>query len=367
MSADVQTIVIGAGAIGLASARALALKGQDVLVVEQHNKIGAETSSRNSEVVHAGLYYPESSSRAIHCVKGKRLLYRFCRDHGVEYKRCGKIIVSTSQCQLEKLDALQAAASKNNVNDLIRLSPKDINLIEPKVHCTGGLLSPSTGVIESHSFMQALQGEAESHGAQVVLGCQVRRLWSHINDCNLAIELTDGDFVKCQKLILSAGLHATDLASTLIFDSDYVLPHTYYAKGQYYAFSEQSPFSRHIYPLPDGAWLGLHATVDISGRCKFGPDIEWVDKIDYNLETGNLDSVIELIRSYYPELDATKLYPDYCGIRPKLYRQGETPKDFMIHGPDEHKIDGLVMLFGIDSPGLTSCMSIAEEVVKKLN
>ncbi|MGI9424718.1 MAG: NAD(P)/FAD-dependent oxidoreductase [Hyphomicrobiaceae bacterium] len=361
MTTDVETIVIGAGVVGLAIARTLALAGQDVLVVEQHDIIGSETSSRNSEVIHAGIYYPKGSRRAVHCVRGKQLLYEFCAENGVGHERCGKLIVAATSDQLERLDGIRATAAENGVDDLVRLSGDDVRSIEPEVHCLGALLSPSTGIIDSHEFMLALQGHAESHGAQVALLSKVEQL-AKADDGTFAIHLADGGAVTCRRLVLSAGLHATTLADTLNYHQGYRPPRTYYAKGQYYALSGKPPFTRHIYPMPQGAWLGLHATVDIGGRCKFGPDIEWIDEIDYDFEPAKLNKFLEFIRAYYPGLIESNLHPDYTGIRPKLYRDGEPVPDFMVHTAADHGHEGLVMLFGIESPGLTAALSIADEV-----
>ncbi len=366
MGTDVETIVIGAGVAGLAAARALARNGLDVLVIEQHGTIGAETSSRNSEVIHAGLYYPMGSLRARHCVQGKERLYRFCDDHGVDHRRCGKLIVAATEEQALQLDALQATAVNNGVHDLVRLTPQDVRTLEPEVSCVAAVLSPSTGIIDSHAFMQALQGEAEAYGAQIVLMAQVERLQNESGHGRFIIKLSGGGAVTCQRLVVAAGLHATHLADTLVYENCYVPPRTYYAKGQYYALAGPPPFSRHIYPMPQGAWLGLHATVDLSGRCKFGPDIEWIDAIDYSFQPDKLTKFLKFIRAYYPALGAEKLRPDYTGIRPKLYRQGEPVSDFMIHGHAEHGVENLVMLFGIESPGLTAAMSLAEDIVLRL-
>ncbi len=366
MNTDVETIVVGAGVVGLAIARALALKGQDVLIVEQHDLIGSETSSRNSEVIHAGIYYPKGSKRAIHCVEGKKQLYRFCHDNGVAHKRCEKLIVAATEDQVARLDAIKAAAAGNGVDDLVRLSPDDVRAIEPEVRCMGALLSPSTGIVDSHALMLALQGHAETYGAQTALLTKVQRLTKSDNG-PFAIELEDASAVTCRRLVTAAGLHATALADTLgRYAPGYSPPRTYYAKGQYYALSGKPPFSRHIYPMPQGAWLGLHATVDIGGRCKFGPDLAWIDAIDYRFEPEKLTKFLDFIRAYYPGLDEDNLHPDYTGIRPKLYQEGGPVPDFMIHGPAEHGHDNLVMLFGIESPGLTASLSIADEVAALL-
>jgi L-2-hydroxyglutarate oxidase LhgO len=367
MSADVETIVVGAGAVGLAVARALALAGHEVMVLEQHALIGSETSSRNSEVIHAGIYYPPGSLRATMCVRGKELLYSFCAENNVPHARCGKLLVATSESQLGKLAAIRETAAKNGVADLEPLGGNAARELEPEVACVAALLSPSTGIIDSHGFMLALEGHIESSGGSVVLRCPVERI--ERDDAGLFRLATGGDnpgTITCAKLVISAGLHASKLARTLGYGDGYHPPETYYAKGQYYALSGRSPFKRHIYPMPDGAWLGLHATVDIGGRCKFGPDIAWIPDIDYGFEPEKLGQFLDFIRGYYPGLEVERLHPDYTGIRPKLYREGEPVPDFAIHGPREHGHRGLVALYGIESPGLTASLAIGEHVVSLL-
>jgi L-2-hydroxyglutarate oxidase LhgO len=368
MEADLDTIVVGAGAVGLAIARALAMAGRQVTVLEQHDLIGSETSSRNSEVIHAGIYYPPGSLRARLCVDGKHEIYRFCERHGVAHRRCTKLLVATAPDQLGKLAGIHKTAVANGVEDLEELTPQQARALEPDVSCVAALLSPSTGIVDSHAFMLALQGEAEAHGAQVVLRTPVRRLSigkGGIFQVDIGPE-GQPEVITCRRLVLSAGLHATQLADTLGWTTSYRPPRTYYAVGQYYALSGRSPFTRHIYPMPQGAWLGLHATVDIGGRCKFGPDIEWIPDIDYSFKPEKLAQFLDFIRSYYPGLDASRLHPDYTGIRPKLYREGEPVPDFCFHGPTEHGVPGLEMLFGIESPGLTASLAIGALVERRL-
>jgi L-2-hydroxyglutarate oxidase LhgO len=363
MAADVETIVVGAGVVGLAIGRELAICGQEVLVLEQHDLIGSETSSRNSEVIHAGIYYPPGSLRAELCVKGKEMLYRFCAENGVPHHRITKLLVATSEAQLPKLKAIKETAEKNGVTDLQPLMGNEARALEPELFCVAALLSPSTGVIDSHGLMQAFEGHITTHGGQVVLRTPVERV--EIAPDGLFRLRLGGDSageITCKNLVLSAGLHGSKLAGTATFPSGYKPPPTYYAKGQYYAYSGRSPFSRHIYPMPDGAWLGLHVTVDIGGRCKFGPDIEWIPEIDYSFEPEKLEKFLGFIRTYYPGLDASRLHADYTGIRPKLYREGEPVPDFLIHGPAVHGTKGLVSLYGIESPGLTASMAIGEVV-----
>jgi L-2-hydroxyglutarate oxidase LhgO len=367
MTADVETIVVGAGVVGLAIARTLALEGQEVLVLEQHGLIGSETSSRNSEVIHAGIYYQPGSLRARLCVKGKLQLYRFCAENGVPHKRCEKLLVATAEDQLPKLKAIQETARANGVNDLRYLSREEAQRLEPALCCVAALLSPSTGVVDSHGLMLALQGHAEAHGAQVVLNSRVSGLRAE-GPRLFALDIA-GDSagtITCRNVVLAAGLHGSEIARTLNYPSAYQPPETYYAKGHYYALSGRSPFTRHIYPMPHGAWLGLHATVDLSGRCKFGPDIEWIPAIDYSFEMAKLERFVDSIRSYYRGLEAVKLHGDYTGIRPKLYREGEPVPDFTFHTHREHGLPGLVMLFGIESPGLTAALAIGDYVAALL-
>jgi L-2-hydroxyglutarate oxidase LhgO len=363
MTPDVETIVVGAGAVGLAVARALAKSGREVMVLEQHALIGSETSSRNSEVIHAGIYYPPGSLRATLCVRGKELLYQFCTEHGVPHARCGKLLVAAHESQLPKLMAFKETAAKNGVTDLEHIGSNAARDLEPELSCVAALISPSTGIIDAHSFMLALEGGIEAAGGSVVLRCPVERI-ERTPQGHFSLT-TGGDApgaITCASLVLSAGLHATKLAATLNFGGGYKPPETYFAKGQYYALSGRSPFARHIYPLPDGAWLGLHATVDIGGRCKFGPDIAWTPEIDYSFQPEKLAKFLDFIRSYYPGLDASRLHADYTGVRPKLYREGEPVPDFAIHGAETHGLDGLVALYGIESPGLTASLAIGERV-----
>ena len=367
MSADVETIIVGAGVVGLAVARALSLAGHETMVLEQHALMGSEISSRNSEVIHAGLYYPPGSLRARLCLRGKGLLYAFCAENGVAHTPCGKLLVAANESQLPKLAAIHETAIKNGVLDLEPLAANAARALEPEVACVAALLSPSTGIIDSHGFMLALAGHIEANGGAVVLRCPVERIE---RDAGGGFRLaTGGDSpgaITCRHLVICAGLYATRLARTLAFGEGYRPPETYYAKGQYYALSGRSPFKRHIYPMPDGAWLGLHATVDVGGRCKFGPDIAWIGDIDYGFDPQKLGQFLESIRSYYPGLQAERLHPDYTGIRPKLYRAGEPVCDFAIHGPQAHAQANLVALYGIESPGLTASLAIGEMVAGML-
>jgi L-2-hydroxyglutarate oxidase LhgO len=365
-TADIQTIVVGAGVVGLAIGAELARRGDEVMVLEQHALIGSETSSRNSEVIHAGIYYPTGSLRATLCVRGKHMLYDFCRNNGVNHQAVTKLLVATDDKQLAKLAALHKTAMANGVDDLQPMTGAEARALEPELSCSAALLSPSTGIVDSHGMMTALEGHITTCGGQVVLETPVKAIAREANSL-YRLTLADGATITCQTLVLSAGLHVSKLAKTLAFGERYTVPETFYAKGQYYALSGPSPFKRHIYPMPDGAWLGLHATVDLGGRCKFGPDIAWIPEIDYAFEPEKINAFLDFIRTYYPGLDPARLHADYTGIRPKLYREGEPVPDFRIDGPHAHGHDGLVVLAGIESPGLTSSLAIGAYVADLLS
>lgn len=362
---DADVIVVGAGVVGLAIARSLALRGRQALILEQHATFGTETSSRNSEVIHAGIYYTPGSLRARMCVTGKAMLYELCARAGVRHERCGKLLVATADDQLKKLAGIVETAAACGVSDLQKLTAEEAMRLEPEVRCVAAVLSPSTGVVDSHGFMLAILGEAQAHGAELVCNSPVARL-VRTADGVLGVETADGTQVTARQVVVSAGLHATKLARTLPYASGYEPPQTYYAKGQYYALSGAAPFKRHVYPMPQGAWLGLHATVDVGGRVKFGPDIAWLPEIDYRFEPEKLGQFLDFIRSYYPGLDDARLSPDYTGMRPKLYREGEPVPDFALHGAETHGEHGLMLLLGIESPGLTASLALGEEVANRL-
>ena len=366
MTTDVETMIVGGGVVGLAIARALAIAGHEVMVAERHNLIGSETSSRNSEVIHAGIYYPKDSLRARYCIEGKKQLYAFCKENGVDHARCEKLIVAANDAQLEQLDAIKATAAGNGVEDLVKLTGAEATRLEPAVSCTGALLSPSTGLVDTHSFMIALEGHIEANGGQVALQTDITEIEAR-SDGTYALTIAGTDVITATNVVLSGGLHASELARTINYTTPYRPPETYYAVGQYYALSGPSPFKRHIYPIPDGAWLGLHATVDLGNRCKFGPDIEWIDEIDYSFKPEKLAKFLNFIRMYYPDLDEAQLHPDYTGIRPKLYREGEAVADFRLDAPANHGQPGLVMLFGIESPGLTASLAIGDAVARLIS
>jgi len=381
MSADLDAVVVGAGVVGLAIARSLTARGREVVVLEQHRQIGAETSSRNSEVIHAGLYYQPGSLRAKLCVAGKELLYEFCAQNGVSHNRCGKLLVATAQDELPKLRAIAKQAAANGVSDLQPLGRVEALALEPELNCLAACLSPSTGVVDSHGLMAALEGHITSGGGQLVLGTIVTGISLNAAGHFKITADSQGSLstITCTTLILSAGLGASRIGAMIDYgESSYQPPATYPAKGHYFTLSGKAPFSRLIYPMPSGAWLGVHQSLDHAGQTKFGPDIYWLADPDAPLDYGFEDeparrqTFAREIRRYYPGLDADNLHPGYTGIRPKIYSQGEPVPDFAIHGREAHGINGidgiggLIALYGIESPGLTSCLAIGEYVAEQL-
>ena len=363
----VDCVVIGAGVVGLAVARELALAGREVIVLESAELIGSETSSRNSEVIHAGIYYPKNSLKALFCVEGKKRLYQYCAEHGVGHERCGKLIVATLPEQIDTLKEIQTKAAANGVEDLQMLSGNEATSIEPELSCVAALRSPSTGIIDSHSLMLAYQGDAENHGAMIAFLSPV-----------LNGELgADGIFLNvggempmrllCKTVINSAGLHAPKIAEKIRGFSAENTPPAYYAKGNYYSLLGKPPFSRLIYPVPEPGGLGVHITIDLGGQARFGPDVEWIDQIEYSVDPQRSDKFYDAVRTYWPGLKDGALVPGYAGIRPKISGPGEEAADFVVQGPNNHGVPGLVNLFGIESPGLTASLAIAERVRETLS
>ncbi|QDG76673.1 NAD(P)/FAD-dependent oxidoreductase [Labrenzia sp. PHM005] len=364
---DIETLVIGAGVVGLACARSLALAGREVMVLEQHDLIGSETSARNSEVIHAGIYYPTGSLKAQLCVEGKKKLYAFCKENGVGHKQTGKLIVACTADQAEKLEAIRQKAAENGVTDLIRLSAEEASDLEPELACHGALSSPSTGIVDSHGLMLALQGELETNGGQVVLNTKVTKLEA-LPSGGYKVSVADGDdgyAMTCRELIISAGHGAPGLAAQLPHTQ---APRAYIAKGTYFRINGKSPFSTLIYPVPttNSGLLGVHVTLDLMGRVKFGPDMQWVENFDYDVDPNRADNFYEAIRQYWPALADGALEPDYCGLRPKIHAPSDPAPDFRIDGPKDHGLNGLVALYGIESPGLTSSLAIGDYVTQQL-
>ena len=361
----VDCIVIGAGVVGLAVARALALEGREVMVLEAANAIGTGTSSRNSEVIHAGIYYPQGSLKAQLCVRGKQMLYDYCAQRGIGHSRCGKLIVATSDSQVAQLRGIIAKAAANGVNDLVLLTREQARAMEPQLECVAAVHSPSTGIIDSHALMLSLQGDIENAGGFVVLNTAVDQLIY----ARAAIEViaSDGTQLAASTVINAAGLNAPQVASRIKgLDAKHVPP-TFWAKGNYFTLSGKSPFSRLIYPVPQAAGLGVHLTIDLGGQAKFGPDVEWVDSQDDLLvDPSRGNAFYAEVRKYWPGLKDGSLQAGYAGMRPKLQGPGQAAGDFVIQGEAVHGLSGLVNLFGIESPGLTSSLAIGEVVCQML-
>ncbi|MGZ3293828.1 MAG: NAD(P)/FAD-dependent oxidoreductase [Xanthobacteraceae bacterium] len=358
----VECVVIGAGVIGLAVARRLAQAGREVILLEAAEAIGTVTSSRNSEVIHAGIYYKAGSLMARMCVGGKRALYQYCRDHGIPHRNCGKLIVATTPKETEKLQSIKAHAEANGVDDLKTLSGTEARALEPALNCEAALLSPSTGIIDSHAYMLALRGDAEDAGA----ACAFHTPLLHARAAAGRIELDAGGdtpmSLECRLLVNAAGLGATAVARSIDGMPIEQIPPAYLAKGNYFSCSERAPFSHLIYPVPEPGGLGVHLTLDMAGQARFGPDVEWVEKVDYTVDPARAERFYPAIRRYWPTLPDGALMPSYSGIRPKIVPPAVATQDFLIQGPREHGVDGLINLFGIESPGLTSSLAIADYI-----
>ncbi len=369
VDAVADVVVVGAGVVGLAVARALALAGREVVVVERETAIGTGTSSRNSEVIHAGLYYPTGSLKARLCVRGREQLYDYCAAHGVAHRRCGKLIVATDDGQRDALRALQAQARANGVTDVQWLDRDAALAMEPALRAVAALHSPSTGIVDSHGLMLALQGDAESHGAMLAFGSPVLGGRVVAGGIELDVGGSVATTLHARTVVNAAGLDAPALASRLAGLDPAQVPRAYRCKGSYFALTGKAPFSRLVYPLHDAAGLGVHLTLDLAGQARFGPDTEWLPDgapLDYRVDPARGDAFCAAIRRYWPALPDGALQPAYSGIRPKIAGPGEPARDFVIAGPAEHGVPGLVNLFGIESPGLTACLAVADEVVVRL-
>jgi len=362
---DIETVIVGAGVVGLALARRLAMAGHEVVVLEQHDIIGSETSARNSEVIHAGIYYSKGSLKAQTCVAGKRRLYEFCASHNVPHKRIGKLIVATDEAQRSTLDSIARNAHANGVNDLIYMDKRAVGQIEPALNCVGALFSPSTGIIDSHAYMIALRGDAELNGCQIAFNTKAIS-WRPLSGGGFEIVCSGDEETKltARNLVVCGGLHAAQFLSASNFT--HAVKPTLFAKGNYFRLAVRSPFSHLIYPVPEPGGLGVHLTLDMSGQARFGPDVEWINEIDYEVNATRVEEFYNSIRSYWPDLPDASLVPDYAGIRPKLSGPREPDSDFEIWGVKAHGQVGLVGLLGIESPGLTASLEIAEIVRETL-
>ena len=373
----VECVVAGAGVVGLAVARALAMAGHEVIVLEAEAAIGMHTSSRNSEVIHAGIYYAPGSQKAGLCISGRQALYRYCEEHGVPHRRCGKLIVAAGTAQREQLAKLKDQAERNGVDDLRWLSESDIRQMEPEVRGAAGLYSPSTGIIDSHAYMLSLQGDAERRGASLVLRSPLVAARSCTGGFALEVGGEHPMRLGCSVLVNAAGFFAQRLAHAIAGVPRESIPASFYAKGNYFTLAGRAPFTHLVYPMPEAAGLGVHVTLDMAGQARFGPDVEWIDgvdkngdnkvgdnNVDYRVDPRRADRFYAAIRSYWPGLADGALLPAYAGIRPKMHAPHEAARDFLIQGPHEHGIVGLVNLYGIESPGLTASLSIADRVTR---
>ncbi|AZO12094.1 MULTISPECIES: NAD(P)/FAD-dependent oxidoreductase [unclassified Mesorhizobium] len=366
---QVDCVVAGAGVIGLAIARSLAAKGLDTLILEAADAIGTETSSRNSEVIHAGIYYPRGSLKAEFCLAGREMLYRYCAERAVPHRRCGKLIVATDEAQEPVLATIHANAAACGVGDLRLLAAAEALTLEPALYCTKALLSPSTGIVDSHTLMLTLLGDAEEGGAMLSLNTRI--VSGRIEAGRIVLQTTNATTgesfeIATSRLVNAAGLGAVALAGSLDgFDRQF-LPTLRYAKGNYFSVAGRAPFSRLVYPVPEPGGLGVHLTLDLGGTARFGPDVEWTDRLDYGVDPSRGERFYAEIRKYWPELADESLQPAYSGIRPKLSGPGEANSDFVIQDAPTHGVAGLVNLFGIESPGLTSSLAVAEHVARIL-
>jgi L-2-hydroxyglutarate oxidase LhgO len=368
----IEAIIIGAGVVGLACARSLARSGIETIILERHDAFGTETSARNSEVIHAGLYYPNSSRKAALCVAGRDALYAFCASNQVAHQRCGKLIVATDESQVPKLQALQQQGMANGVHDLRWIEAAEAKAMEPQLTCVAALHSPSTGIIDSHGLMLALLGDAERHGAALAL--QSPMLAARVCESGFIVDIGDGEGrtqITTRYLINAAGLHATQVAALIDGFPTEHRPTPHYAKGNYYTLAGRAPFSRLIYPLPEPGGLGVHLTLDLGGQARFGPDVEWLPEQwiaapDYSVAPQRCEGFYAEVRRYWPQLPDGALAPAYSGVRPKISGARDPAADFLIQGPQQHGIPGLINLFGIESPGLTACLAIADAACEAL-
>jgi L-2-hydroxyglutarate oxidase LhgO len=360
----VDTVVVGAGLIGLAVARALALAGREVVILEAEDAIGTHTSSRNSEVIHAGIYYPKGSLKARACVAGRERLYAYCAERGVPHRRCGKLIVAADAAQVPELEGILAKAHANGVTDVVRIGTAEVHGMEPEIACVAALHSPSTGIIDSHALMLAYLGDAENAGAMLALKSPLEGVTVRAD--GFEVRVAGADPVLARTLVNAAGLRAPSLARRIEGYPAAKAPPEHYAKGNYYTLARRAPFSRLVYPVPEPGGLGVHVTLDLGGRARFGPDVEWVESIDYRVDPARAERFYAAIRRYWPALPDGALEPGYAGIRPKISARGEPAADFVVQGPREHGVPNLVQLFGIESPGLTASLALADDAAALL-
>jgi L-2-hydroxyglutarate oxidase LhgO len=357
-----QVLVVGAGVVGLAIARATAAAGHDVIVAEATGGIGNGISSRNSEVIHAGIYYPSGSLRALHCRRGRRMLYHYCATHGVPHRKCGKLIVATNDEEALRLEAILTQGLANGVEGFAAIAPVDARKLEPALACVAALISPETGIIDTHRLMLALRGDLEDRGGMIAFNTPIAGAAFRSGEWQVRIGGAEPQTIGVDALVNSAGLGAQSLARQIEGYPPDRVPRLVLAKGNYFGFAGRPVFSRLIYPAPVPGGLGVHVTLDMAGRMRFGPDVQWIEREDYDVDPSRAAAFYARIRDYWPGLPEHSLVPDYAGIRPKLTGPGEPAADFMVVGPPTHGLPRLVNLFGIESPGLTSALSLAEVV-----
>jgi L-2-hydroxyglutarate oxidase LhgO len=366
MTESIDCVVIGAGVVGLAIARALAVAGREVIVLEAADTIGTGASSRNSEVMHAGIYYPKGSLKASLCVAGQRALYRYCDHKQIEHKRIGKIIVAASAQQIPTLHSYAALAAANGADDLRPLSAEEVQKLEPEVRCVAGLLSPSTGIIDSHGLMLAYVADLEQAGGMVVFKSPVISGELRKDDLILNVGGASPTTLLARTVINAAGLEAQSVSGSIAGIRPDLIPQRYLARGHYFTLTGPTPFRRLVYPLANAAGLGVHVTLDLAGRARFGPDVQWIDTVDYSFRPGLVPSFASAISEYFPAIEEGRLQPAYTGIRSKLTGEGRAAADFCIRGPREHDAPYLA-LYGIESPGLTSSLALALHVEEMLD
>lgn len=364
MAENIDCAVIGAGVVGLAIARKLAMSGREVVILEAEEAFGTHTSSRNSEVIHAGIYYATGTLKAKLCVEGRHALYRYCEEHQITHKRIGKVVVACDESEVDGLMKYKKQAEINGVDNLRLLDRRELEELEPEVRCVAGFLSPSTGIVDSHGLMLSYLGDAEAHGASLALSSPV--VGGRVSGDGIELEIggSAGMSLMCNTVVNAAGLRAQEIARAVDGIPAASIPPTYYAIGHYYSLTGKAPFSRHVYPVARQDWLGVHVTVDLGGRVKFGPDFQWCDGIDYQFDESREQAFYTAIRRYYPGLKDGALVPGYTGIRPRITGPGEPAQDFVIQGTETHGVRGLVNLYGIESPGLTSSLAIADHVAR---
>lgn len=363
----IDTVVIGAGVVGLACAHSLARDGREVVVLERETAFGTGISARNSEVIHAGLYYPPGSLKARLCVEGRHRLYAWCEEHRVNHARCGKVVVASAAAQAPALRAIAERARANGVDDLRWIDSAELAALEPALAGHGALLSPSTGIVDSHGLMLSLLGDAERHGAMLALGSPVLEGRAEVDGIVLCVGGEGATELKAKRVINAAGLDAPALGRAIAAPAAARAPHPHYARGVYFSYVGKAPFSHLIYPIPEPGGLGVHLTLDLGGQAKFGPDVEWIAAPDYTVDPARVERFVSAIRRWWPALDPERLQPGYAGVRPKIVGPGAPDADFRIDGPAVHGTPGLVHLYGIESPGLTAALAIGEHVAAMLS